>query len=604
MAPRPQPGRQGGRGSLQGAVVRLRGAVRPGPAPALRSLRRRRRQRAVRRWRHHQRDGVLRRDLRRSVRPGKRRARRPGATCATRWSSTSKRRRSAARRPSSSSAPRTAPPAAAPAPRGGVGPDHLRALRRRGGDPQEGRLPHQPARVPGLRRHRPGPARPLQGLRGRGPGRQAARRYRVRIPPGSTGGTDAARAARGLARAARRPAGDLHVIVRVRPHPIFGREGDVLTCDVPISAVEAALGADIDVPVLDGDVRMKIPAGTQSGSVFRLRGQGVAARRRAGARRRPRARRGRDAGQPRRRGARPAGEAGRVAGRRGAAAPPRLPRGGAPAPRRPTVEPVSRRMSGRRRRHASVAGPACCCTSASSWRRSSPRPRPARSSFTVRPATAPGGFPIADGLSYSVPLLLILVCHELGHYFVARAHGVDASLPYFIPLPPWLGLGHDGRRHRHARRDLRSQEADRHRRRRAAGRASPSRSRSFSTASRTRRSGRSRRTASRRATRSSTPCSSTPPARQVRKKFYCSRAARARDARCATRLRAGFGARAVHLHDFLIGTRFVSTSESVLRRRVRLCARRVHDHQAHRGHDRYQAAYQLRGRGQVDLRSA
>ena len=49
--------------------------------------------------------------------------------------------------------------------------------------------------------------------------------------------------------------------------------------------------------------------------------------------------------------------------------------------------------------------------------------------------------PIADGLSYSVPLLLILVCHELGHYFVARAHGVDASLPYFIPLPPWLGLG-------------------------------------------------------------------------------------------------------------------------------------------------------------------
>ena len=52
-----------------------------------------------------------------------------------------------------------------------------------------------------------------------------------------------------------------------------------------------------------------------------------------------------------------------------------------------------------------------------------------------------GVIPIADGLPYSVPLLLILVCHELGHYFVARAHGVDASLPYFIPLPPWLGFG-------------------------------------------------------------------------------------------------------------------------------------------------------------------
>jgi membrane-associated protease RseP (regulator of RpoE activity) len=49
--------------------------------------------------------------------------------------------------------------------------------------------------------------------------------------------------------------------------------------------------------------------------------------------------------------------------------------------------------------------------------------------------------PIGDGLTYSVPLLMILVCHEMGHYLVARAHGVDASLPYFIPLPPWLGFG-------------------------------------------------------------------------------------------------------------------------------------------------------------------
>jgi membrane-associated protease RseP (regulator of RpoE activity) len=49
--------------------------------------------------------------------------------------------------------------------------------------------------------------------------------------------------------------------------------------------------------------------------------------------------------------------------------------------------------------------------------------------------------PINDGLSYSVPLMLILLCHELGHYFVARLHGVEASLPFFIPFPPWLGLG-------------------------------------------------------------------------------------------------------------------------------------------------------------------
>lgn len=48
--------------------------------------------------------------------------------------------------------------------------------------------------------------------------------------------------------------------------------------------------------------------------------------------------------------------------------------------------------------------------------------------------------PIADGLPFSVPLLAILLCHEFGHYFAARRHGVPASLPYFVPLPPWFGF--------------------------------------------------------------------------------------------------------------------------------------------------------------------
>jgi molecular chaperone DnaJ len=61
----------------------------------------------------------------------------------------------------------------------------------------------------------------------------------------------------------------------VEPHPIFVRENLDIVCDVPISFVHAALGAEIDVPTLDGKVKMKIPAGTQSGKLFRMKGRGV-----------------------------------------------------------------------------------------------------------------------------------------------------------------------------------------------------------------------------------------------------------------------------------------------------------------------------------------
>jgi molecular chaperone DnaJ len=101
------------------------------------------------------------------------------------------------------------------------------------------------------------------------------RRYRIRIPSGSTGGTTQRVPREGAPGRRGGPAGDLHVIVRVRPHPVYGREGDVLTIEVPVTFVEATLGAEVDVPVLDGHVRMKIPPGTQSGSVFRLRGKGL-----------------------------------------------------------------------------------------------------------------------------------------------------------------------------------------------------------------------------------------------------------------------------------------------------------------------------------------
>lgn len=69
--------------------------------------------------------------------------------------------------------------------------------------------------------------------------------------------------------------GDLYVNVRVADHPVFGRRGKNLTIDVPITFVEATLGAEIDVPTLEGKVRLRIPAATQSGKTLRVRGHGV-----------------------------------------------------------------------------------------------------------------------------------------------------------------------------------------------------------------------------------------------------------------------------------------------------------------------------------------
>ncbi|MGE0371486.1 MAG: molecular chaperone DnaJ [Gammaproteobacteria bacterium] len=71
------------------------------------------------------------------------------------------------------------------------------------------------------------------------------------------------------------PAGDLYVLIRVRPHPIFVREGTDLHCEMPISFVTAAIGGDLDVPTLDGRVTLKVPGETQTGRLFRLRGKGV-----------------------------------------------------------------------------------------------------------------------------------------------------------------------------------------------------------------------------------------------------------------------------------------------------------------------------------------
>lgn len=69
--------------------------------------------------------------------------------------------------------------------------------------------------------------------------------------------------------------GDLYVVLHVKAHEIFQREGDDLICDVPVQFVHAALGADIEVPTLDGKANIRLPAGTQTHTVFRLKGRGV-----------------------------------------------------------------------------------------------------------------------------------------------------------------------------------------------------------------------------------------------------------------------------------------------------------------------------------------
>jgi molecular chaperone DnaJ len=101
------------------------------------------------------------------------------------------------------------------------------------------------------------------------------REYVVRIPPGSLGATTQRVPGEGSPGRRGGPAGDLFVVVRARPHAFYRQEGEVLVCEVPVSMTEAALGAEIDVPLLDGQVRMRLPAGTQSGAVFRIRGRGL-----------------------------------------------------------------------------------------------------------------------------------------------------------------------------------------------------------------------------------------------------------------------------------------------------------------------------------------
>ncbi len=97
----------------------------------------------------------------------------------------------------------------------------------------------------------------------------------VRVPAGVDSGDRIRLAGEGEAGMRGGPPGDLYVQIDVRDHPIFVRDGRNLYCEVPISFAQAALGGELEVPTLDGRVKIKVPQETQTGKMFRLRGKGV-----------------------------------------------------------------------------------------------------------------------------------------------------------------------------------------------------------------------------------------------------------------------------------------------------------------------------------------
>lgn len=95
----------------------------------------------------------------------------------------------------------------------------------------------------------------------------------IRIPAGVADG--AVRTVRGAGELGPDGAGDLHITIRVQEHPLFERQGADVLCTIPVSFPQAVLGATLEVPTLEGKVLMKLPPGTQSGKIFRLRGKGI-----------------------------------------------------------------------------------------------------------------------------------------------------------------------------------------------------------------------------------------------------------------------------------------------------------------------------------------
>ena len=122
---------------------------------------------------------------------------------------------------------------------------------------------------------------PCNKCSGRGKVREV-KKIEVNIPKGAEEGLSLRFSGKGEAGERGGPPGDLYVVLLVKPHEFFERNGNDIYCEIPITFVQAALGDDIDVPTIHGEVKMKIPEGTQTSKVFRLKGMGIPFRRGGG----------------------------------------------------------------------------------------------------------------------------------------------------------------------------------------------------------------------------------------------------------------------------------------------------------------------------------
>lgn len=115
---------------------------------------------------------------------------------------------------------------------------------------------------------------PCSTCKGKGKVRRTTK-VKVQVPAGVDNGQSVRVRGQGSAGSSGAPAGDLLVEISIRRHPLFGRNGADVLCEMPVTFAQAALGAEIEVPTLDGKVRYTVPEGTQTGTVFRLRGKGI-----------------------------------------------------------------------------------------------------------------------------------------------------------------------------------------------------------------------------------------------------------------------------------------------------------------------------------------